>query len=271
MIKMGKIKEKLIVLFDRIKIILADAIYPDNLRCIVCEEEIPTGSKYCMCEECLKTFPFNNGRICVKCGSPLDNEACYCLECQNHTKGFDFARSSLKYQGDAQRLILNFKFRNNRWIAKYFAEMMYDTYMQNDLDAQVIIPVPISYKREKERGFNQSYLLAKSLALKLNLPVNKDAIIKVKDNKQQAKLSLRERRNNVIGAYEIVDRAAVKGKKVLVVDYILTTGSTLSEVSRRLKIAGAVAVYGLVIASPVYKVPTENDKDLTNFELVSVE
>lgn len=149
--------------------------------------------------------------------------------------------------------------------------MMYDTYMQNDLDAQVIIPVPISYKREKERGFNQSYLLAKSLALKLNLPVNKDAIIKVKDNKQQAKLSLRERRNNVIGAYEIVDRAAVKGKKVLVVDDILTTGSTLSEVSRRLKIAGAVAVYGLVIASPVYKVPTENDKDLTNFELVSVE
>ncbi len=266
--KMIKFKEKFKVLFDKIKIVLAGSIYPDNCRCIVCDKEIIKGSKYTMCDECYKTFPFNNGQICVHCGCPLDNEACYCLECQNYTKNFDFARSSLKYEGEAQRLILNMKFRNNRWLAKYFAEMLFDTYMENNLDAEVILPVPISYEREKSRGYNQSYLLAKSLAEKLNLPLVTDAVIKVKDNKQQAVLSLKERRENVIGAYELRNRKAVKGKKVLLVDDILTTGSTMSEVSRRLKIAGAIAVYGLVVASPKYILPTESSEDYNNFEIV---
>lgn len=265
----SEFKQKLVKFFDKFKTILCDAIYPDNLRCIVCEKEIPAGSKYCMCEECFKTFPFNNGRICVRCGAPINNEALYCLECQNYTRGFDFARSSLNYTGDAKRLVLGLKFKNNRWIAKYFAQMLYDTYMENALDAEIVIPVPISYKREKQRGFNQSYLLAKPLAEKLGLPLHKDIIIKTKDNKQQAKLGLSERRKNVVGAYEIARREFVKGKKVLLVDDILTTGSTMSEVARRLKIAGATAVYGLAVASPEYIVPCENNEDITDFELIS--
>lgn len=265
----SEFKQKLIKFLDKLKTTFSNAIYPDNCRCIVCEEEIPAGSKYCMCEECFKTFPFNNERICVRCGAPIDNEALYCLECQNYTRGFDFARSSLNYTGDVKRLVLGLKFKNNRWIAKYFAEMLYDTYIENALDAEIIIPVPISYKREKQRGFNQSYLIAKPLAEKLGLPLYTDVITKIKDNKQQAKLGLNDRRKNVVGAYEIVAREVVKGKKVLLVDDILTTGSTMSEAARRLKIAGATAVYGLAVASPKYNVPCENNEEITDFELIS--
>lgn len=260
----GKIK----VLFKKIKKVFEKAVYPDDCKCIVCEKEIPKGSKYCMCEDCKKTFPFNNGRICVKCGSPVDNEASYCLECQNNTKHFDFARSSLVYENDAKRLVLNMKFGNNRWIEKYFAEMLFDTYNENLLDAEVIVAVPLSYKREKQRGYNQSLLLAKSLAEKLNLPLAEDVVIKVVDNQQQSSLPARERHTNVQGVYKLQNSSVVKDKKVLVVDDILTTGSTLSEISRLLKKVGAKVVYGLVVASPHYKVPTEQNEDLTNFEIV---
>lgn len=262
-----KRKESRKVLFDKIRIIIANALYPDDCNCIVCDREIPKGSKYCLCEECMQTFSFNNGRICVRCGSPMDNEACYCLECQNYPKEFDFSRSSLVYEKDVQRLLLDVKFHNNRWIEKFFAEMLYDTYMENHLDADVIIPVPISKEREKERGYNQSYLLAKPLAQMLNLPLLTDVIIKTKDNKRQSSLTAKERRENVLGVYQLLDSKQVKGKKVLVVDDILTTGSTLSEISHKLKSAGAAAVYGLVVASSRFNIPFSDD-DYSEFEVI---
>ncbi len=262
-------KGKLKLVFGKIGAVISKAVYPDDCNCIVCEKEIPKGSKYCLCEQCLKTFPFNNGRICVKCGSPVGNEANYCIDCQNNTKHFDFVRSSLVYEKEAQRIVLDMKFNNNRWIEKHFAEMLFDTYNQNHLDAEIVIPVPLSYKREKQRGYNQALLLAKSLAEKLKLPLADDVVLKVVDNKQQSSLSARERRENVKGVYNLQNASIVKGKKVLLVDDILTTGSTLSEISRLLKKAGASAVYGLVVASPHYKVPAEQNEDLTDFEIIS--
>lgn len=242
--------------------------FPSDCRCIVCDKEIVRTSHYSMCPECEAKFAFNNGRICVKCGSPMQNEASYCLDCQNNCKHFDFARSSLVYEGDVQRLLLLLKFHNYRWLAKHFAVMMSDTYAENKLDAEVICPVPISRERQKERGYNQSMLLARHLSEMLGLPLVCDAVMKVVDNKRQTTLSGKERRNNVLGAYKLSNRKAVKGKKVLLVDDILTTGSTMSEVARQLRIAGAEAVYGLVVASPLYKVPTELNEDLTDFEVV---
>lgn len=252
-------------MFANLKDCILEGIFPDDCNCILCDKEIAKGSKYGLCEDCYNKMPFNNGRICVRCGAPMDNEASYCLECQNHIKHFDFARSSLVYEGDAQKLILNMKFHNCRWLAKYFAQMMFDTYTENHLDAELIIPVPISAQRFKERGYNQSELIAKELAKKLGLPMATNVVAKIKDNKRQANLSGRDRRENVVGAYKIENRSIVKGLRILLVDDILTTGSTLSEVSRKLKIAGASAVYGLVIASPHYKVPSENDNNSNDF------
>lgn len=251
--------------FMRIKECFLNAIFPDDCNCIVCDKEIARGSKYCMCKDCFDKFPFNNGKICVRCGAPMANEANYCLECQNHPKNFDFARSSLIYKDEAQKLVLNLKFHNQRWLAKYFAQMLYDTYMQNHLDAEVVVAVPISAERRKERGYNQAELIARYLARMLDLPLAENAVVKVKDNKRQSNLSVKQRRENVLGVYKISDRTLVKGLRVVLVDDILTTGSTMSEVSRKLKIAGAAAVYGLVVASPQYKIPSENDEDFTDF------
>lgn len=255
--------------YYKIKQFFVKVFFPDDCNCLVCNEEIPSGSAFPLCEECAKDFPFNNGNVCLRCGSPIENEACFCLECQNHNKNFDIARSALKYEGVVKKLILDMKFHNNRWIEKYFANLLAEVYIKNNMNADIIVPVPISNKRQKERGYNQSELIAEHLSQKLHLPLVNDAVIKIKDNDRQMGLTIAKRRENVKGVYKPQNREIVKGKKVLLVDDILTTGSTLSEVARQLKIAGASVVYGLVVASPQYKPPSEeySEQELAQYEV----
>ena len=99
----------------------------------------------------------------------------------------------------------------------------------------VIIPVPISKKRKKKRGYNQSELVANELAQKLNQDIWTDIIIKKKDNKPQSELNKLERIKNVEDIYEINKPIEVKNKKVLLLDDIYTTGSTVNEIARKLK------------------------------------
>lgn len=178
-------------------------------------------------------------------------------------------QEALKYEGAAKSLILDMKFHNNKWIAKFFARLLRDLYVKSNMNAEVIVAVPISKERKKERHYNQASLIAEHLSHMINLQVASDAVVKIKDNQRQMGLTIAERRKNVIGAYKPQNRQSVKGKRVLLVDDILTTGSTMSEVARQLKIAGATAVYGLVVASPQYKPPSEeySEQELLEFEI----
>ena len=251
-------KDKCKLVFVKLKNLLTSSIYPDNCNCIICDKEIPIGSKYGLCDYCYNKLPFNKQMYCVKCGVPIENEATYCLMCQNNGRHFDFVRSCFVYANEIKKLILNLKFHNCKWLAKYFADMLFDCYNLYDLNAELIIPVPISKEREKQRGYNQTMMFAKPLAEKLNIPIATDTILKVKDVSPQTKLSGKQRHENVKGAYKVFNTTSVKGKRVLIIDEILTTGSTMDEVAKQLKIAGASAVYGLVLASPKYKLLTDN-------------
>ena len=246
--------------FGKLKKVIESIIsklYVDDCNCINCDKEIPKGSKYGLCDECRNKLPFNNGNICKRCGRPVDNEAFYCLECQNYAKTFEIARSPMRYESDVTRMILNYKFHNKRYLAKYFAEAMYDTYIKYNYDCDSIISVPLSLERRKERGYNQAGKLAENLAEKLNLPLLENVCIKTLNNARQSELSASDRRKNVIGAYKIVDKSAVKGRKILLVDDVLTTGSTTSEVARKLYNAGAKSVKVLTYAVAVEKVQME--------------
>lgn len=80
--------------YYKIKDFFIKVFFTDDCNCVVCGEEVLRGSDFPLCEECAKTFPFNNGNVCLRCGSPIENEACFCLECQNNDKNFDIARSA---------------------------------------------------------------------------------------------------------------------------------------------------------------------------------
>ena len=252
---------------DVIKFIksIGQGFFPDDCTCIICGIEIPRGSKYGLCDKHMSRLPLNDGKICVRCGKPTENEAIYCNECQNHHRYFDVARGSLEYTGDATRIVAWLKFHNCKWLAKYMAEMMADTYITNVFDADIIVPAPLSSERMAERGYNQSLEIAKCLSEILSIPIARDTVIKHKNIARQSELSGRERHANVKGAYSLGNRKIVKGKKVVIIDDILTTGSTASEIARQLKIAGATDVYVLVFASARYKITGEN---LSDYEVI---
>jgi len=117
-------------------------------------------------------------------------------------------------------------------------------------EVDMIIPVPLHPRRLKERGFNQSQLLGRVLAEELNIPCDPFALIRTKDTDPQVGLSEKERRKNVRGAFEIDQRREflVRGKTLLLVDDVMTTGATVEECARTLKSAGAEKVYVLTMA-----------------------
>ncbi|MFC1976178.1 ComF family protein, partial [Chloroflexota bacterium] len=123
-----------------------------------------------------------------------------------------------------------------------------DTYRDHDLDVDVIIPVPLHASRLKERGYNQSELLAREVAVVIYLPVDTTTLQRVKKTKSQMKLGVDERRQNVKKAFAC-SSLKLAGQKVLLIDDVCTTGSTLDASAAALKEGGAVSVWGLTLAS----------------------
>lgn len=254
--------EKAVVLLTRI----AKTLFVDDCNCLICGRELIEKHRSGLCPECLKNLSLKNGEICRKCGRVLENEADYCNTCQNNDRHFNAARSVCVYEGEAVKLVQGLKFGNKRYYAKYLANLMADKYLDEEMDCDCVIAVPLSSKRRKLRGYNQADLLARELSSSLRLDYIDKVLVKVKDNEMQAKLGHAQREENVKGAYKVEDRDAVKGRKVLLVDDVMTTGATASEAARVLMKAKAQSVSVLTFASTRYKVPSETGDGEENYE-----
>ncbi|MGN0788887.1 MAG: ComF family protein [Christensenellales bacterium] len=258
----GKVKKMLTKALRNIR----QAIFVDKYNCISCGKELRNPNRYGLCDECKGKIEFLHDDICHKCGRREMSEADYCLTCQNHERHFLRNRSVCVYDGIAKTLIHRYKFGGKKYYAPYFANMLVDKYLDEGYDCEVVTSVPISKERARKRGYNQSQIVAKRLAEALKLPYVGQCIIKSKDNTEQAKLSGKEREENVLGVYKVIDKIAVKGKRVLVVDDVLTTGATMSEVARVLYKAGAQKVEGLTICATTYKIQSSNLSEEENNE-----
>lgn len=237
---------------------IRQAIFVDKYNCINCGKELANPNRYGLCDECKSKIEFLHDDICHKCGRREKSEADYCLTCQAHERHFLRNRSVCVYDGVAKTLIHRYKFGGKKYYCRYFANTLVDKYLDEGYDCDVVVSVPISKERARKRGYNQSQIVAKSLAESLKLPYVGECIVKSKDNIEQAKLSGKEREENVLGVYKVIDKTAVKGKRVLVVDDVLTTGATMSEVARVLYKAGAQKVEGLTICATAYKIQSSN-------------
>lgn len=251
---------KLFRLFDKFKL-----LFVDNASCIVCDDEIISDNPYGLCGKCFNKLEFIGDKCCIRCGKPSDNEAKYCLLCQNETRYFDMARSAVIYKGDIQRLILEYKFHNKRYLAKYLAKFIEHAVERYGIKYDVVVPIPLSKSREKERKYNQ----VSEMLRHTNLNPIVNALIKTKDNERQSLMAGRERRDNVRGVYEMADKAAVKNKRVLLVDDIITTGATVNEASRILMSAGAQSVIAVSVAHAEYRLKGD-DKTLTGYEVINL-
>ena len=137
------------------------------------------------------------------------------------------------------------------------ANLMTDKYLDEKFDCDCVIAVPLSEKRKRKRGYNQADLIAREISRSLKLDYLDKVVVKIRDNEEQAKLGTLSREENVRGAYKVADRQAVEGRRVLLVDDVLTTGATASEIAGILFKAKAKSVSVLTFASTKYKVASE--------------
>ncbi len=232
----------------KIKEIFTSAVnYFDELmfpeyKCFVCGREAKDLDYY-MCEQCKKDFPYISGVVCCKCGHPVLDGNDYCDNCRFFNYDFDEARAVFEYNDKTKGRILGIKYHNQKYLAKFFAKLMKDVLDDWGVKPDIIVPIPISSERRKERGFNQSELIADELATLTGLPVVSKIISKKSDSKLQKGLTMKERFENMKGVFELDKRYILKFKKVLIIDDVFTTGATVSEASRTIRKAGPDRIY----------------------------
>ena len=227
-----------------------DFLYPKNYTCVVCGDDV-FNNKYYVCKYCLKTLPFLTGKLCKHCSDPMVGGGDYCKRCKAGLHYYDRAISPFVYKDTIAMLIQDFKYNNKKYLAKTLASFMSEKFKTEKLYVDIIVPVPLCEKRLKLRGFNQSALLANEISYTLNVPAYENAVVRVKETLQQTKLNIMERQSNLKDAFVVKKKKMVKGKSVLLIDDVYTTGATSTECARMLKLAGASAVYVLTVAHTV--------------------
>jgi len=193
------------------------------------------------------SFPF-----CPKCGRFFDinRKPDLCPDCQEQGWSFSLHRSSFRYEGLIKEIILLYKYGKIKILGQALARKSLSVLAGSELwiGLEVIVPVPLYSSRERERGFNQSEVIARELSRSKKLKLVSRALIKVKDTPPQASLEALARRENVKGVYRVRQKEAIKDKIVLLVDDVFTTGSTIEECSRVLMEAGAKEVRAMTVA-----------------------
>jgi len=233
-----------------------EVIFPSNIKCLLCGRDLPEKQDIEFCPICVKKLEkISEDKCCKVCGAVLHSSN-ICLNCKKRKREFDMARSVYVYQDDIQKLIVGMKYNNKPYISRTLGKVLANKFKELNWKVDVVIPVPLTKKRYKSRGYNQAELLAKEFVAWNKLDLSTDILYKVKDTKQQAKLHFQERQNNLKKTFKIINSDAIKDKNILLIDDVFTTGATANACSLSLKEAGANKVYVLCVASTRPEIPT---------------
>lgn len=208
------------------------------------------------CPRCLSALPFVVPPFCSCCGRPLrQTRAALCVNCRRWRHFFTVARAVGVYDGALRHWIQLLKYGDRVEIGAGLGALLAElACLEPALQGvDVVVPVPVSPERLRERGYNQAELLARPVAARLLRPLVTDAVVRVAGGVSQSLLSGAQRRRNAFGLYAMGSPLPVAGKRVLLVDDILTTGATANEVARLLLKAGALEVKVLVAAVGVQR------------------
>ena len=229
------------VTFSRLGQIALDLIYPP--RCAICSRG---GSM--LCSACEASLPRPLPPRCPRCWLPRF-ESTRCRHCDEKPLSLNAVRAAYRYEKEARRLVHALKYRDQSALAPIMAGSMGLIARDEGLAADVILPVPLTAARQRQRGYNQASLLAKEVARALNTPILPRALRRTRSSPPQAQTaSAEQRRRNVEGAFRVSRTELVAGKRVLLVDDVITTGATLDACSRVLLAAGVREVAAITYA-----------------------
>jgi competence protein ComFC len=204
------------------------------------------GERYC--QDCFVNTKIIKSNICQSCGEPLIQAyGAICERCKSSEIFFTAVRSWALFEDPLKQAIHNLKYQRNIGLGEVLAAPLADYLVDCDWRIDLITAVPLDQRRQKERGFNQSVLLARPLGWISNIPFYERAVMRVRNTRPQVGLSREERGENMDGAFKS-EAEIVNGKNVLVIDDVITTGSTLNACSKALIESGADHVFGLTLA-----------------------
>lgn len=238
-----------------------DLVFP--AMCPVCGGPLGAGRRDPLCGACWEGVERLTPPWCWTCGLPFGrfaggewasaDHAHRCADCRRHPPAFSYARAAARYGGVVREALHAFKFLGRRALAGPLGDLMAEMGRLSlpVPDPDLLIPVPLHPRRERERGFNQSLLLARRLGRAWGLPVRVDILARTVATPPQTDLGAEERRANVRRAFALRRPELVAGRHVILVDDIVTTGSTAGACAARLREGGAATVGVVSVARAV--------------------
>jgi ComF family protein len=188
--------------------------------------------------------------LCPRCGRPQAS-GIVCPDCRRRQGQIDGIRSPFRFEEAIRKAIHELKYRNLKAISPSLADLLAGYFGSNPVPGEALLCVPLHPRRLRERGYNQSALLAQELSNRTDLPVVEDCLIRVNQAQPQVRAAdVEQRRRNVAGAFVCQDER-VSGKQVILVDDVCTSGATLESCAVALKSKGAASVWGLTLAREI--------------------
>jgi ComF family protein len=237
---------------------LVDVILPQH--CYHCGRPIASAGRRSFCDSCWSLIRLITPPYCPCCGEPFRSPIAStyspehrCGACRAQPPPFDHARAVGRYEGPLRQAIHQLKYRGKLHLTQPLLRLAlehFDAHFPGTV-FDAIIPVPLHRERLMQREFNQATVFARGLAPYLHAPVLERLLVRVRSTRPQVELSGSERRQNVKHAFAVTHAAALEDKQVLVVDDVFTTGATLGEIARTLKVAGATQVDVFALARVV--------------------
>jgi ComF family protein len=228
---------------------LGSLFYP--AACVVCAGEVEP--REYLCASCQSKAPRITAPFCAKCSEPFSGaitQTFSCANCAHRVLHFDSAVAAYRSRGLVRQLVHDFKYTRLRHLRHPLARWLGETMSDPRLCGarfDLIVPVPLHPARERERGFNQATLLAELLARQIAVPL-RGVLERIRYTTTQTAYNRAERMENLHDAFRLRKKANVRELRVLLIDDVLTTGSTLSECARVLKEAGAISVHAATAA-----------------------
>lgn len=229
---------------------LLDLLIPP--RCHICHVPVYEAENLHICKECYTKLPFITSAVCTVCGIPFAGAGGDhpCGSCIKEPPSYSAARAALRYDLACRDLIHAYKYSGKYSLRRPLGLLTADALADfaSNSRAELLLPVPLHKKRLRERGFNQALLIAEVLSLQWNIPLLRQGLARTRWTQPQIELDRKERLNNLKGAFTVTDTTAISGRRVMLVDDVFTTGSTLVECSKTIKHAGAAEIFAVTIA-----------------------
>ena len=217
-------------------------------RCVVCDSQ-DEPRRIAVCAACENDFFAATVQRCERCAirmPPPHQASSLCGRCLADTPYFDATTALADYASPVDGMVMAMKFTARLDLASFFGRLLAQRVPAGELPDAIVISVPLAYERMRQRGFNQSHQIARAFAAASSRRLVPDQLLRVRHTPPQLSLALKERRRNVRDAFAV--QGIVKDESIFVVDDVMTTGSTLNEIARILKRAGAARVHNLIAA-----------------------